>query len=100
MVAAVAAPQGLVCLIIAVAGSGKTRVLTYRIAHMINRGIDPFNILALTFTNKAAREMRERVTKLIPRRNSEARNRENGTRPEGPTVSTFHPCGWPTSAAG
>jgi len=52
-------------MIIAGAGSGKTRVLTYRIAHIIDKGNDPFNILALTFTNKAAREMKSRIGKLI-----------------------------------
>ena len=53
-------------LIIAGAGSGKTRVLTMRIAHMLQQGISPRNIMALTFTNKAAREMRDRVTKILP----------------------------------
>ncbi len=63
-------------MIIAGAGSGKTRVLTYRIAHLIENGIDPFRILSLTFTNKAAGEMRHRIENVI---GNEARNIWMGT---------------------
>ena len=63
-------------MIIAGAGSGKTRTLTYRIAHLIELGVDPFSILALTFTNKAAAEMKERIMKLV---GNEARNIWMGT---------------------
>ena len=64
-------------IIIAGAGSGKTRVLTFRIAYLISQGIDPFSILSLTFTNKAAKEMKTRVGELVSE--SEARNIWMGT---------------------
>jgi len=64
-------------MVIAGAGSGKTRVLTYRIAHLMNKGIDSFNILALTFTNKAAKEMKERIAAIVG--GTEAKNLWMGT---------------------
>lgn len=64
-------------MIVAGAGSGKTKVLTTRIAHLMHHGIDAFNILALTFTNKAAAEMKERIEKILG--NTEARNLYIGT---------------------
>src|ERR1700676_619705 len=69
-------------LILAGAGTGKTRVITFRIAHMVARGIRPANILGVTFTNKAAREMQERVRKLLPKTKNDRENR--------PTICTFH----------
>src|SRR5260370_39145772 len=85
-------------LILAGAGTGKTRVITFRIAHLIERGIAPENILGVTFTNKAAREMQERVGKLVPRQvrreNGEVRNAEAAPRSTlhapRPTLCTFH----------
>src|SRR6201996_3301903 len=80
-------------MIVAGAGSGKTKVLTTRIAHLLSQGVSAFNILALTFTNKAAKEMKERVEKILG--NNDARNLYIGTfhsvfarilRSEGPKI--------------
>jgi len=74
-------------LILAGAGTGKTRVITFRIAHMVERGIQPGHILGVTFTNKAAREMQERVTKLLPRSRKPVAGDQ---KEERPTICTFH----------
>ena len=74
-------------LILAGAGTGKTRVITYRIAHLIAKGVAPENILAVTFTNKAAREMQERINKLLP--NLKLKNKD-GEQSKRPTICTFH----------
>ena len=71
-------------LILAGAGTGKTRVITHRIVHMVISGVPPEQILAVTFTNKAAREMQERVCKLLPRIASSTE------KPARPTICTFH----------
>lgn len=76
-------------LVLAGAGSGKTRVITHRIVELILKGIAPRNILAVTFTNKAAKEMRERVFKLIDTYASSARAGLDSS----PTVTTFHSLG-------
>lgn len=72
-------------LILAGAGTGKTNTITHRVAHMVDQAISPENILAVTFTNKAAREMQKRVAKLIPN----PPKREDG-KPLKSTVCTFH----------
>lgn len=70
-------------LIVAGAGAGKTKTLTYRILHLIRQGVDPSNILAVTFTNKAAKEMRDRVTNLLSDRKYD----------RAPLINTFHALG-------
>lgn len=73
-------------MILAGAGTGKTRVITVRIAHMIELGVEPSQILGVTFTNKAAREMQERIRGLVPK----SRLKDSEGRSKGPTVCTFH----------
>ncbi|MCO8123966.1 UvrD-helicase domain-containing protein [Stieleria sp. TO1_6] len=74
-------------LVLAGAGTGKTRVVTFRIANLIRHGTDPNRILAVTFTNKAAGEMKDRVGELLGHKGKKKRRGEK--RPE-PTISTFH----------
>lgn len=73
-------------MILAGAGTGKTRVITYRTAYLIENGIPPWQILAVTFTNKAAREMQERIAKLVPR--EKYKNAQGKI--ARPLISTFH----------
>ena len=80
-------------LVLAGAGSGKTRVITHRIVRLVEQGVPPAAIVALTFTNKAAAEMRERVTKMMGRGVAEASSRAVGRLGPGLTVSTFHAFG-------
>ena len=72
------------------AGSGKTRVITFRIAYLIQQGVSPDKILAVTFTNKAAREMQQRTEELLKRTTRPSSKTGKGKKPLQPHVSTFH----------
>lgn len=72
-------------LVVAGAGSGKTKVLTHRIAYLVSQGVNPKNILAVTFTNKAADEMKDRIARLLKKSGP-----ESGAESVMPTIGTFH----------